>query len=128
MFDKLSKIIPSVVAIILLVLVVNKDYLAPMREPAEQHDAKIVQLGKDYKIKIGEVAANPFKAVADGSFDTIQELTDAQQKATTQALTEAYLPISKELESRFGKAEENKAAVSSVKSFFADLSYGYGTK
>jgi hypothetical protein len=124
MLAKFNQFLPTACIVLVLALLLH-DRLAPTG-PTVNHDPVIVKLGKDYRAALDAVGANPFKAVANGSFDTIEELTAAQQKAVTQSLTDAYTPIAKELESRFGKAEDGKASVNSVKNFFADLSYGYG--
>ena len=122
--SKLNASLPTI-ALIVIGCIYAHDKFAPT-SPTETHDAAIVKLGKDYRAKVDALLGTPFAAVSNGSFDTIDELTLAQQKALTAALTEAYTPIATELESRFGKAEDGKAPVAGVKNFFADLSYGYG--
>ena len=127
-FTKLKSEPATILLIVLVLLIGYKDYIKPELSgpPAVSHDATVSKLGKDYRAALTKVASSPFKAIANGSFDNIAELTTTQQKAASAAWNEAYAPIAKELESRFGKAEDGKASVNSVKTFFSDLDYGYG--
>lgn len=127
-FTKLKSDPVTIMLVILVGLILYKDYIKPELSggPTVVHDAIATKLGKDYRTKLASVGSSPFKAVAKGTFDNIEELTVAQQKAASAAWADAYAPIVKELESRFGKAEDGKASVRTVQSFFDDLDYGYG--
>lgn len=112
-----------------LVCVIAYDHLAGRTPtvPVSIHDPVAVKLGTDYRIKMALIGGSGIKAVANGNFNTLDDLTKAQQGALDAALLAAYVPIANELQSRFGRAEDdtNKPSMATIQSFFKDMDYAY---
>ena len=122
-------VMPLLVVVLLVVVLFDRRHRdAPTPDSVVvTHDAKAVQLGREYKQKAATILATQLHAVQDAKITDLDVLTMTQRDALDKALEAAYIPIAAEMETRFGKAEDpdNKVSVALVKNFFADLEYGY---